>query len=183
MVNLMIGIQGSVGGTSSFGTFGSAFGGGGGLYSSTIYLAFSPGGGGIFSAGNTAKGGGPNAGFDIDIHRHANSIFGGGAGSSYSGSSQRSSVFGGGGTGLYGGHSLFGGAGGGCGYFSVTPMSYSGGVSTFGGNGGCFIGNPTYPTLGLDGSFPAGGGGGLSHFTSATYSSAGANGQVIVYVY
>ena len=170
--------NGNVGGTSSFGTWLSAYGGGGGAAVAPYY--FGGGGGGSISAGstysstNTITGGAPDGG---------NGGFGGdnGYGACYGTIPGSSTYGGGGGSGLVnarncysGGNSVFGGAGGG-GCFSTTANS--GGTSKFGGNGGA--GGSTAAAAGTAGTQPGGGGGG----SNSGNSGAGAAGKCQITVW
>jgi hypothetical protein len=151
------------GGASSFGTFGSAYGGQSGSYNPHN----GGGGGGQASAGASWNGGGPVGGG----LGGGTSVYGGGGGGGQCDiancpNNGGDSVYGGGGGGggtsisqaaANGGNSVWGG-GGGAGYVK------SGGISTYGGRGG---------NSGSAGTIPGGGGG---------CHGAGARGEVHVWV-
>lgn len=148
---------GNTGGTTSLGTWCSAFGGGPGTTSD------SPGGGGgqlsagiAFLSGNpqVAANGSQNQGYGGSSFGVDAFILGGGGGDPSS----------------PGFKSVWGGGGGG-GY-----AAGAGGVSSFGGNGGAGVS----ASSGIAGTQPGGGGGGTS---TGTVSGAGAAGQIIITVF
>lgn len=176
---------GSIGGTTTFGSYLSAYGGGGGGADSMSGACGGDsgggegGGGGIQSAGSSGGTGGCSgnptggaggspmggvsaAGATNQAGTWHNSIYGGGVGSgkgtnAFQGSG--ASVFGGGGGGA---NSVYGGAGG-------------GGTSVFGGNGGA----SNQPGLA-----PGGGGGGASGSTVTSIDGkAGGDGKAIITVF
>ena len=176
------GTNGSVGGTTSFGTLLYAYGGGGGaLYFSSVVAG--AGGGGQLSAGSDSAGGAPrtntagspgypmvgNGGYGIDNGdggninlSQKNGIWGGGAGGD-------TSVF------LNGGNSTYGGGGGG------SAVGGAAGVSVFGGNGG--VGGNGASVPGGNGAIPAGGGGGGGYSTGSSAGGSGGRGEVRVTEY
>jgi hypothetical protein len=182
-VAVTVGLGGAAenaGGTSSFGTHISAFGGGyGGRNNSSTAKAASGGaGGGIFSAGG--NGTGSSDGTTVTVSNNTTTGdplagYGGGATATVSGSTESPTAggrgiltggAGGGGsarasgdaTGADGGAAQYGGGGGGGG------QGGNGGVSQFGGNGGAAT---------VNGSAPGGGGGAFA---------SGARGEVRVWV-
>ena len=195
------------GGTSTFGTYVYAYGGG----SSNSYYGIGSPGGGISSSGSSKSvvsyginGGSPDGGYYPNTtFGKIDSTYGGGAGGFSSPSNCEkyfangnpiyfcggSSVFGGGGgsTGGLAGNSVYGGGGGSgiYGYYSTLYTQYNPsnvvGTSIYGGNGGFMSQNGTFPGGG-------GGAGGSGIGSSSPWSGtgaigSGANGQVIVYVY
>jgi len=184
---------GNTGGTSSFGNYVLAYGGGGGG-SPTGTFTLGGGGGGTLSGPSLNEGGRPRI---VEIGSSTNNLLisndnsmGGGstyipdisypnsalAGSSYFGGAAGATIAVSPGIVVYsGGTSLYGGGGGGCVYNIQTGPS---GVSYFGGSGGAgsstLTGNP--------GSVPAGGGGG-TYSSGAGTSGAGARGEVRVYAF
>lgn len=170
--------NGTAGGSSSFGSHGTAYGGGFGSANSGSVQGAGGGGGGIFSVGgngtigsNGGAGGNP-AGSSAQT---SNSGFGGGGGANFNGGGTvaGSSAFGGGGGGANtgaGGASIYGGGGGG--------SDTSGGTSIYGGAGG-----GTTSNQGQDGTIP-GGGGGASNSSGSTARAGGngARGEVRVWV-
>lgn len=176
------GTNGSVGGTTSFGTLLYAYGGGGGaLYFSSVVAG--AGGGGQLSAGSDSAGGAPrtntagspgypmvgNGGYQIDNGAggninlsQKNGIWGGGAGGD-------PSIF------LNGGNSTYGGGGGG------SAVDGAAGVSVFGGNGG--VGGNGASVPGGNGAIPAGGGGGGGQSTGSSAGGSGGRGEVRVTEY
>lgn len=158
-------VNGSTGGTTSFGTLLYAYGGGGGRSK-----AGGGGGGGQLSAGllgndtnnqgisRAGSPGYPNVGDPkVLTEPLLNGITGGGAGGNCYGTINN------------GGNSIYGGGGGGAGDNTVQPGGV--GVSVFGGNGGAG-GNGANSAVA--GSIPGGGGGGGGYDGPA--SSAGGNG-------
>lgn len=131
------GFNGVTGGTSSFGSLLSAFGGAGGLDSGNG----GGGGGGALSSGSSTTGGRPAGGDAVTI---LDSSFGGGSGGTSTNAAGWSGYGGGGGGRSAGGRSVWGGGGG--------EGSFGGGAGTssYGGNGGA---------SGSPGVAPAGGGG------------------------
>lgn len=126
---------GGVGGTSTFGIFLSAFGGGGGVGVASGNPV-GGGGGGIFAAGVTGGGAG-------DISGLPHSGGSGGGGSTAVSRNGQNSAWGGGGGGSFGswgttsgGASVFGGAGGG----SASSGAAGSGVAPGGGGGGVAAG-------------------------------------------
>ena len=174
------GRTGVTGGTSSFGSHVSAYGGG--RSSCTNYAG--GGGGGQLSAGSSiGESGNPFGGTPFYVLASSRWVVteGAGANSASAGSYRTpptSGYFkGGGGGGGYscqtsGANSVWGGGGGG----GTAGSSSSGGTSSYGGNGGGGRGS----TNGIAGTQPAGGGGGT--FTGSL-SGAGGAGRVIVTVY
>jgi hypothetical protein len=151
--------SGSTGGTTTFGSWCPAYGGGGAGVSS----GFSGGGGGQISAGSTqTMTGAPWQPLDCTgtgaLSGYGWSWGGIGGSSNY---------------GFAGFGSVLGGGGGGS---ANSSTGFAGGVSQQGGNGGA--GSPTSPTAG---SVPGGGGGGL--YNASGTSGAGGGGQCIVYVF
>lgn len=177
---------GNVGGVSSFGSYVSVFGGGGGCFGDGTGSARggSGGGGGLQTAGSTgsttsgANGGQPRGVLGSETwgalgnSSNANcNAFGGGGGANLAESGN--ALFGGGAggaggnsgdVGAEGGDSVFGGGGGGGDGINGSGAS---GVSIYGGAGGTPAGTRT-------GSIPAGGGAGNNNGTSG----AGARGEV-----
>lgn len=154
------GAVGNAGGTSSFGTFLSVYGGAGAQTNPGV----GGGGGGISGVATLASGGAP--GGSVTVGGFSN--FGGGGG----GSGESVYGGGGGGSGGAGANSYYGGGGGGGGNNSANL----GGTSIRGGNGGTG-GDASHAVTA--GSVPAGGGGGSN--ATGTASGAGAAGRVIVY--
>lgn len=162
--------SGAAGGTTSFGSWVNAYGGGAGGQAAAGTILSGAGGGGQISAGGassgtTSLGGQPNGvGFNFGASETSGMYFhGGGAGDANS-------------TLNAGGNSLYGGGGGGS---ASNSGSSSGGASVFGGNGGA--GATGTNAVATAGSQPGGGGGGAAG-TSAT-SGAGGDGRVIVTVW
>ena len=167
--------DGDVGGTTSFGSHLSAFGGGGGS-------AGRGGGGGYFSAGATGTGNAVGTHGLPGLPRYVSVVGTAGAATyTFAGSgayddtlgnlypAQPGDRHGGGGGGAVaggpGGSSVYGGGGGGC-------NGAAGGTSLFGGPGGASA------ATGVAGAAPGGGGGGGS-----TTSGAGGGGLVRVFVF
>ena len=161
--------SGNVGGTTTAGSWVSAYGGGGGGSGG------GGGGGGQLSAGGTNGGAGGSPWGAIQGDASAtltivttvsfalqNGWIVGGAGAGQTG-----------GGGNSGGNSVWGGGGGGA-YYGATP--YAPGTSSYAGAGGA--GGST--TSGTAGTAPSGGGGGTA---SGATSGAGAAGQVIITVF
>lgn len=179
----------SVGGTSSFGTWISAFGGGAGSNSITSTPGAGGGGGGTFSVGTNASGstagnggspvGGTGSATPLDSNFGG---AGGGAGTLANGVTGANSVYGGGGggggqsnagnSGGAGGNSIYGGGGGGPGGVTST----TGGTSRIAGSGG---GGGSSGGTGTIGTAPGGGGGGGG--SSAGSGASGARGEVRVW--
>lgn len=176
---------GGVGGTTTFGSYLSAYGGGGGGADSMSGSCGSDSGGSHGAGGGTTSAGGSGstggcsgnpagstgggfmpgvsaAGATNQAGSWNNSIWGGGAGGG-----QGTNAFQGSGSSIYGGgggtaNSVYGGAGG-------------GGTSTYGGNGGA---------SGQPGQQPGGGAGQVSNSTTtATPGQAGGDGQARVTVF
>ena len=174
------GATGKVGENSSFGSWMTVYGGGGGFASGGAGNADAGGGGGgiksvgVVGTSSGGAGGAPIGGAGGNAAVGAGSIFGGGGGgdNTFAGGE---SVYGGGGGGGsangVGGNSYYGGAGGGGGGVSAV----SGGTSTYGGAGGAGGDASPVPTAG---AVPGGGGGGSNDVTVA--SGAGGAGKVIV---
>jgi len=160
--------NGNNGGNTTFGTFLTAYGGGGGEIGGS---AVGGGGGGALGSApgpaGSGAGGAPIADTTAGLTNTGN-----GGGNGHSNGNGGSSFNGGGGGGGIGasdsGGISFNGGGGGGGY-----QGGAGGTSVNGGNGGAG-GNSS---SGVDGSVPGGGGGGTH--TGAT-SGAGGNGKIIV---
>lgn len=193
--------DGAVGGTSSFGSHVSAYGGGGGEGASASSGGGGGGGGGQASAGATGTstggdGGNPkpvstdSAGNTTTLGKgasgttNANPNFsGGGGGGDGSQGDPSVSVYGGGGGGSRtenGAASTYGGGGGAGGDSS---SSASGGTSIYGGDGGD---GGRDGVAGSAGSIPAGGGGAGGSNAGQTTSTAGgdgARGEVIITEY
>ena len=149
--------NGNVGGTSSFGSLMSAYGGGGGSGTSA------GGGGGSLGAGSAGTGG----------NGHSSTLTGG----TYSGFTGPSKGDYGGGSGDAGsgsGATAFWGGGGGGGCADASATQYAGGDSLNGGDG-------STSNTGTAASVP-GGGGGASNQT-AVASGAGGAGLCIVYIW
>jgi hypothetical protein len=168
------GTPGNSGGTTSFGSYVSAYGGALGFGNS----GGGGGGGGQTSAGTSGgvtvggAGGGPLGG------AAATGAFSSGGGGTVPGGTGGNSIFGGGGggsgggaTGGAGGFSLYGGGGGGGGGGTTFGV---GGTSSLGGVGGV---GAVSGTAG-NGAVPGGGGGGSYNGTGGS----GANGEVRIWV-
>lgn len=151
--------NGNTGGTTTFGSYSSAYGGGPGSASSY----FGGGGGGWRSAGLNGSGG-------LGYSSINTGAFGGDANSTPVSDPGQGDYGGGGGgyPGDIGGSSTWGG-GGGAGRSSTT--SYAGGISLYGGSGG--NNNVSTP-----GGFPGGGSGGSNGNTGA-----GGAGYCVVYTF
>jgi hypothetical protein len=172
---------GNVGGTSTFDSKFSAFGGGGGSTNTGTGPCAGGGGGGALSAGSTTTGaasttvgGEPGGTSGGRLNGGGASGFGGAGGddgvlgsASYAGGASGGGAFSGASGSKAGGDSIFGGAGG-AGKSSTFAAVASGGVSIYGGNGG-----GSDPTAGEAGSAPGGGGG-----ASQTISGDGARGEL-----
>lgn len=163
-----------IGGTTTFGSFLSAFGGGAGTPANSPNAGSGSGGGGIFSAG-LASGGGVTGGGPLGSASAADSTFGGGAGGNSSGATAASrSIYGGGGGGLggsVGAASVYGGGGGGGGLAA-------GGTSGLGGAGGTGSNN----AIGGAGSVPGGGGGGVGRVSTDFAGGKGGDGLCRVWI-
>ncbi len=175
---------GAQGGTVTFGTYLSVFGGGGGAGANGTNTTAGGGGGGMQSAGANAAtgditggaGGGPQGGAGANSTTDAVASFFGGGGAGFAtthGVGGASNWGGGGGGGIVAGGASQRGGGGGAG-----GGTSSGGTSVFAGGGGAG-GNAAD---GSPGTAPAGGGGGSSSggTTTAHNGGAGAVGRVIV---
>lgn len=174
------GAAGVAGGTTTFGSFLSAFGGGAGTNNgSGTADGGAGGGGGIKSVGGTGSGstsgnggtplGGSGAAGDA-------STFGGGGGGG------GDSVYGGAGGGKagIGGNAYYGAAGGGAGKNSSGATGFAGGsgFTGYGGAGGKGGDSPNNSgQAGTAGSAPGGGGGGAGAFNSAGTFAGGAGGR------
>lgn len=165
--------DGNPGGTSSFGTLLSAYGGGPGVVGGGTF-GTGGGGGGVRSvglAGGSGSGGIGGAGGN----GYSDATAGGRGGNS--GNPPVVAEYGGGGGGANasaGADALYGGGGGGGAYFGDPGLPRAGGDSVVGGNGAtCNTGTP--------GSVPGGGGGGTA--LTGTNSGAGGAGRCIVYVW
>lgn len=166
------GTAGTNGGTSTFGSYLSAYGGGGGNATA------GGGGGGLKSAGNwLAQGAGGRGGGGGSNSKGTSTInpgFCGGGGGQSTSNQGGDGVYGGGGgvgngSGGGAGQSIFGGGGGGSNLTAIGDLAYS----IFGGNGGIINATPAVaPTV------PGGGGTGSG---TSTYTT-GAAGQCIVRV-
>jgi hypothetical protein len=173
------GRTGVTGGTSSFGSHISAYGGG----RSRCSTGYSGGGGGALSAGSCgARAGAPNGGVPFYVGASGAWVVYEGTGGFSNGSQNISAVSGyykgGGGGGNTcairdGAGSVWGGGGGGG---TVGASQGTGGTSSFGGNGG---GGRTCCS-GVSGTQPGGGGGGT---LTGSVSGAGGAGRVVVTVY
>lgn len=164
---------GNPGGNTTFGTHGTAYGGGAGTGSSGSNDA-GGGGGGPFSAGSNGGGGvGGAPGAPVIADGVTNQGQGGGANTV-----GRPAIWhgGGGGARQVGGDSIYGGAGGG-GNNSTTGQA--GGTSMHGGNGGAAGVNGS---SGSSGQSP-GGGGGSCEAVGGAQSGAGADGWVEIYIF
>jgi hypothetical protein len=177
---------GNAGGTSSFGSLLSAYGGGGGgIDNNTSVSGTGGGGGGQLTAGATGPAtpgsaastcpGQPILGYTGNCNTAS------GAGDTGAGTAVPGFWSGGGGGGDIPGssvsaglNSVMGGAGGGA--VGSGSGTSNGGTSQYGGNGGAA--GSTGGSAGTAGTQPGGGGGG-----SLSTSGAGAAGQVIVTVY
>jgi hypothetical protein len=192
---------GNSGGTSSFGSYVTAYGGAGGGPIVSNQYALGGGGGGTLSGPSANTGGSPKSiynGVTVNstVSSSDNSM---GGGSSYiptftypNSGITGSSYFGGGAGGsstissastptavCSGGFSIYGGGGGGSSYNGSGAIAPSG-TSFYGGAGGAgsitLSGNP--------GSVPAGGGGGVSETLNVdAFSGAGARGEVRIYAF
>jgi hypothetical protein len=164
---------GNTGGTSSFGTWLSVLGGGGGGLNAGLDGGSGGGGGATAQSGGSGTVGGSGGQVDggnaqgippafsivsgnDNYRRGANGIYGGGGGAS--------------GLGNIGGNSIFGGGGGG------GRGTNAGGSSVYAGAGGA----GSSSVAGTAGTIPGGGGGGT---TTGQASGAGARGQIIVTTY
>jgi hypothetical protein len=162
--------NGNAGGTTAFGSYLSAFGGGrGGTEGGS-----GGGGGGPGSVGSEGTGGGPLG------TNGANQWGSSGDSNPFGGAGQNEDAFFGGGGGgdggisaVPGGDSVFGGGGGGG--VSLLSTAGAGGNSIFGGNGG----GGGADVNGTAGTAPGGGGGGAANSSGLT-SGAGARGEVRV---
>jgi hypothetical protein len=174
--------DGAAGGTSSFGTWVSAYGGAGGMCPSYSGSSGGGGGGPLGPAGTEPSGVSgvtslvyPGKPAQLAYVDGSGGIYFTGQGGLYGVASGQgfSGIYHGGGGGAYnagyGGSSVYGGGGGG-------GVNGGGGASTYGGNGGNG-GSPT--TNGTAGTAPGGGGGGAA----AGISGAGARGEVRVTVF
>lgn len=164
--------NGAAGGNTTFGSWLTGFGGGGG---GQVGTGFGGGGGGPQGAGGTnvgAAGGAPRSSLNAASSYGDGGTTGGEAGCDghFHGGGGGGAVAGGGGG--VGGKSVYGGGGGGGGGQS---SSAGGGVSLFGGNGGA----GATSTTATAGAQPGGGGGG----TSSGTSGAGGAGKCVVTVY
>lgn len=177
------GSAGAVGGTTTFGSYVSAYGGGGGGWVNDT-VAGGGGGGGALGAGFSASGatggvgGSPNGGAVGAV----GGIGGAGGASSGVGGASLFGGAGGGFAGQNGGASIMGGGGGGGGYGSPQSggsQSGAGGISTFGGTGGAGGAQNADGNVGI---VPGGGGGGSNDSTVARTGGAGASGQAIITV-
>lgn len=167
------GNYGNSGGTTSFGSFVTAYGGGGGII----------GGSGVFGGGGGCFFGTGLGGLDVDagLPGSPGSIAVPLCGTGASTASSFGMYSGGGGnvTGSVrpGGNSVYGGSGGGS---TGGSASSTAGTSIFGGNGGAALfgtGNATA------GSVPGGGGGAKGSAGLTGNSGAGGNGQIIITEY
>lgn len=169
------GANGSPGGTSTFGSLMTAYGGGGGVGATVNAVGAGGGGGGEFAVGANGVTTTPGAGGEI----------GGGAG----GGVNASTPFGGGGGGngvvtagvKDGGNAIYGGAGGGGGRDNLGPGAA--GISIHGGNGG--IGG-IEPSSGASGVAPGGGGGGQGIYLTTTNTGSpgsGARGECRITIF
>lgn len=160
--------DGNAGGTTSFGTFITAYGGGGGAGDTSD--AGGGGGGGALSVGAVGGNSGVNGaagspGAPVYGTGNASGLYSGGGGSGVAAG------------GNVGGSSVYGGAGGGgCG---VSTSAGGGGTSQLGGAGGA--GDTSASGNATAGSVPGGGGGGKCG--AAGNSGAGANGMLIITEY
>jgi hypothetical protein len=167
--------NGNTGGTTTFGAYVSAYGGGAGQTSSSNLGG--GGGGGQLSAGNNISAGSPGQPLNGNgsyassacgcAAPPAAGLYSGGGG----GGVQSLANHAGGG----GGQTVWGGGGGG-GAPTGSGAAGAGGTSSYGGNGGAGAYNATAVT----GSVPSGGGGGNGGTGS---SGAGGPGQIIVTVF
>jgi hypothetical protein len=183
-VSGIINTEGRSGGTSSFGSYVSAYGGTGGSSANGSWLG-GVGGGTLSGSFLGTDGTGPDPGRTEGIYT-MDSTMGGGAGGFYTGIQAfpgGSSYYGGGGGGYggfsygekNGGNSVYGGGGGGA---ALT----SGGFSVYGGSGSAGARYAAIPPA----SIPAGGGGGRTVISASglLYASGpGARGQVLVYAF
>ena len=171
--------NGNVGGTSSFGSYISAYGGGGGTYAFGSSSYVGGGGGGQLSAGGAGGPGSPVLGAVSGpcVGYYAPGYGGGISGIADNGFTGFNHGGGGGGSagGItswgVGGASVWGGGGGGASY-----LARAGGTSSFGGAGGAGAASGTAVT----GSVPGGGGGGC---VATGTSGAGGAGKIIVTVF
>ena len=172
---------GAAGGSTTFGSWGTAYGGGGGSYRTTTTTVWGGQGGGFYEAGTTGTadgiqasstqvGGGGPAGW-LDNKNSADGLYdayhpwGGGAasGSATTGITRS-------------GKSIFGGGGGGSRYNSTTQPA---GTSLYGGAGG----NAAVTANATAGTQPGGGGGGCCSATSGHSSGAGGDGKAVITVF
>lgn len=197
---------GNVGGNSSFGSWVTAYGGGGGAGNTGSTNGAGAGGGGAFSVGSVGGGltsgfggiggrpssatstyGGPGSGgTNSPTAGSDNGLGGAGGGAGGANGTGGYSVKGGGGggggalgatTNSPGGNSQYGGAGGGGGNDAASPATASaGGTSIYGGAGGAGSGDTQ---AGVDGSVPGGGGGG----TETGTTGAGGAGKVVITIF
>ncbi len=185
---------GSVGGTTTFGSLLSVYGGGGGGGGSGAGSGSgSGGGGGVFGAGSSGAatsagdGGTPRLTFLADGASPmgtagSDNIFGGGGGAGNSGAGFSSACGGGGGGGGAagasaagaGGVTVYGGGGGGG--AAVSGSGGAAGTSIGGGAGGAGVNGAN---AGNSGAQPGGGGSGSQNANSG----AGAGGRLIVYIW
>ena len=173
--------DGNAGGTSSFGSWVSAFGGGGGANT-----AAAGGGGGQAVVGGSSTTGTTGAAGGNGFSTSLTTGFNGGAGGAVNGGDSYFGGGGGAGSGGIGGKSHFGGGGGGAGGGSTAGNSIfgggggagnsagagsqAGGTSLYGGAGGS---SPNSTSAGNPGSVPGGGG---AAARNSNNSGAGGNG-------
>lgn len=167
----------TVGNNSTFGTFGTAYGGGTTINGNSNLTAGGGGGGAMGGGNNGNNTTGGTAGIPAD------GSFGGGGAGGNSATIGNLAFFGGGGgggansgTGNNGGASVWGGGGGAGGGLSGVG---TGGLSSNGGNGGTG-GNQSD---GSNGTAPGGGGGGGGNNSVAKNGGAGAAGRITVTTY
>lgn len=175
--------NGQAGGNTTFGSYLTAYGGGGGGYGNGAGNNGAGGsGGGTPSAGTTGtNGGGATTGGGYGGSSSVSSDgWAGGFGAAFGGTNGGDSVHGGGGGGAggTGGNSVFGGGAGGGG-------ARSAGTSIFAGNGGAGGGTSCGISggAGANGSSPAGGGGGACNDGSNYAGGNGAGGKCNVITY
>lgn len=159
--------NGNDGGTTSFGTWLSAYGGGGGSNAAAASNASGGGGGGLLSGAALNVKGDPegiagNVGTKINAVGRGGGATGGGVNTSNVGAD--------------GGNSIMGGAGGGSTNSGGTPANNSGGTAMGGGNGGA----ASSTGAATAGTQPAGGGGAARNGQT---SGKGGDGRVIVTCY